>query len=143
VDQLTFLDHFFYTLVMELEPAISKRDRKYPRVNVKLRADSRIRLPDMNPEWFSPNITNLGGGGLTFDFPTIFPLGTLLQMHLFCNTDEIDLVGKVIWTNKIGDFRNITFNCGIMYTNISQDNQAKINRIVSVHVGGTGNLSHR
>ena len=127
---------------MEREPAISRRDRKFSRVNVKLRADTRIRLPDMNPEWFSPNITNLGGGGLTFDFPTSFPVGTELQMHLFCNTNEIDLVGKVIWTNKIGEFRYITFNCGIMYTNISQDNLAKINRILSVHIGSTLNLSH-
>ena len=128
---------------MEKEPAIFRRERKFPRVNVNLRADSRIRLPDSNPEWFSPNITNLGGGGLAFDFPTSFPAGTELQMHLFCNTDEIDLVGKVIWTDKIDEFRNITFNCGIMYSNISQDNLAKINRILSVQIGNTGNLSHQ
>lgn len=120
---------------MQQESASSSRDRKFPRVNLKLRADSRILLPDTNLEWFYPNITNLGGGGLTFDFPTSFPVGTELQMRVFCNTDEIDLTGKVIWTNKIGDFRHITFNCGITYTNISEENLARINRILNFQIG--------
>ena len=108
--------------------------RKFDRVNLDLRSHSRIILPDMDPEWFHPHVKCLGGGGLTFDFPSEFRIGTEIQMRLFYYTDEIDLVGEVVWSGKFGEFRNSTYKCGLMFTKISKENQARIDRIINVHL---------
>jgi len=108
--------------------------RKHERVNLDLRSHSRIILPDMEPEWFHPHVKCIGGGGLTFDFPTEFPVGTEIQMRLYYYTDEIDLIGEVVWSGKFGEFRNTTYKCGLMFTKISKENQARVDRIINVHM---------
>ena len=120
---------------MVKEEVFPNSKRKFRRVDLELRADSQILLPDAEPEWFYPNIKTLGGGGLTFDFPAPFPVGTELKMRVYYYTDEIDLTGKIVWTNRIGEMRVCVFKSGLEFTKISEQNLARINHIIDIHLG--------
>jgi len=128
---------------MEEGAASPKVSRKFPRVNLSLRADSRILVSDTNPEWFSPDIKNLGGGGLTFTFPAPIPVGTQLQMQLHHYKDNIDLIGTIVWTKKTRDRDGLRFTSeftsGIEFTEISNDNLAGINRILNTYLNTSAN----
>lgn len=100
-----------------------------------MRTNSCLLDRKKEKERLSPQVKTLGGGGLTFVHTAALSVGTELQMRLHYYTDEIDLIGRVVWINKVENERETEFKCGLKYTAISEDNLARINHILNIHLG--------
>jgi len=110
--------------------------RRSPRVIAELPADFQILSPNEDIERYSLNIKSLSGGGLSFLSPVPLPIGTEIEMTVNDLTGQITFNAEVTWTEKVGDFQNRKFKCGLKFTHISDEDLSKIYHIV------TGNLEN-
>jgi hypothetical protein len=111
--------------------------RRSPRVIAELPADFRILTPNNDIERFSLKIKTLSGGGISFLSPVPLIVGTEIEMTLYKLSVPITFTAEVTWTEKVGDFQNERFRCGLKFTQISAEDLANIYQIVTSYLGNT------
>ncbi|MHB8482709.1 MAG: PilZ domain-containing protein [Nitrospiria bacterium] len=107
--------------------------RRYPRVNLNLKADFRILHPGKTKDRVELNTTSLGGGGLMIRSPVQLQKGTRVEMRLFHYAHVIEFVAEVAWTEKRIGTKTASFKCGLEYVKISQDGLLDIHHILEIH----------
>lgn len=99
-------------------PPVGKR--KYPRLDMEMDGDFRLRLPKIDPEHYSIKIKTIGRGGLMFASSVSLPLGTPLQLRLFCRPNVITCNCKVVWMDRVKESKGSCFRYGLEYDPPSQ-----------------------
>ena len=107
--------------------------RRYPRVNLKLKANFRILQPEKEKDRVELNTVSLGGGGLMIQSPVHLQTGTRVEMRLFHYAHVIEFVAEVTWTKKQVGAKTAHFKCGLEYVKISQDSLLDIHHILETH----------
>ena len=108
-------------------------DRRYPRVNLELKADFRILLPQNEKDRFELQTKSLGGGGLMFLSPVKLSSGTRVEIRLFYYAHVIQFIAEVVWTEQLVGTETADFKCGLEYVKISQDDLLNIHQILENH----------
>lgn len=73
-------------------------------------------------------------------FISPFPLntGTEIEMTVYDLAMQIHFIAKVIWTEKVLDKPASRYKCGLVFTEISDENLVEINRILSSNLTEPG-----
>jgi c-di-GMP-binding flagellar brake protein YcgR len=109
--------------------------RRSPRIAAELPADFRILLPNKDLERYSLKIKTLSGGGLSFLSPLLLSVGTQIEMMLYDLTVQIIFTAEVTWIDNVLDSKTKAFRCGLKFTHISDEDLARIYRIVTNSLG--------
>ena len=112
--------------------------RNYPRINVEIPVNFRILLSEKELEGLSQTIENLSAGGLMFASPVPLTIGTRLEMKFKGSTGQIIFTAQVTWTEPVFENQTSKFKCGLMFTEISDENMVQIYQILNNTPGHHG-----
>jgi hypothetical protein len=110
------------------EPEATRR--RFRRLPVELKTDLRVLLPEMDQKRIHLHTCSLGGGGVMFTSPVFLKVGTLLQMRLFYYAHQIEFSAEVVWSGKGAGRKEAGFQCGVQFTQISQEDLLEIHQIL-------------
>jgi uncharacterized protein (TIGR02266 family) len=104
--------------------------RREDRVPKKLRVDSDEKSSESGA---SPD---LGEGGVFIRTPNPLDLGEqfLMKLHLAAEQEPVEVMCKVIWTNKYGkETRNLRRGMGVKFLDLKPDLQRKVEDYLRLH----------
>ena len=104
--------------------------RKYPRVNLEMRGDFSLILPDMEKEKIAAQIKTLGGGGLMFVSPVPLSIGTALQFRIFYWANVIKFTTRIVWSEPDVNPESTQFKNGGKFEDISNETMIQIRNIM-------------
>lgn len=107
-----------------------KELRKSPRVDLHLKADYRIVLPNKEDDRIEIETENISLGGLMFYSDRSIKMGTKLKVRLFLEKELAAFIAKVVWMEKRENspVPKSPFATGLQYFEISETDLEKINR---------------
>lgn len=99
-------------------PRIGKR--KHPRVEMDVKGDFRILLPEKDIERYPMTTKTIGRGGLMFVSSTPLSEGTPLQVRLYPYSQEINFIATVAWMKPSTEDTAPGYKIGIQFKPIRQ-----------------------
>ena len=89
--------------------------RKFPRVDLEMKGDFQILMPDRDRDHHSGRIKTLGGGGMMMISPLPLSEGTPLQVTILLPPDPITLNARVVWAEPAGKEAGSGFKVGLKF----------------------------
>jgi hypothetical protein len=117
-----------YSMGVSIGSTIWKR--KYPRVNLEMKGDFSLLLPEMDKERIPAEVKTLGGGGIMFISSLPLSIGTPLQVRLFHWANVVKFTSKVVWSEPIVDKDSTGFQNGLQFEKISNESLIQIRNMM-------------
>ncbi len=104
------------------EKAGFSEQRQYPRIPIDMDIEVSQVLSD-NMQYIEGCIRckcrDISAGGISFYSMNLYPLHTLLRLHVLLDDINVKVMGKVIWVKQLPE--STTFMMGVQFLNIYED----------------------
>ena len=120
-------------LMMKGLPKKGKDLRKYPRVDVHIKADYQI-IPPVNPdERISVDTKNISIGGLMFYTTHPITIGSHLDIRLYLKKESVNFTAVVKWLAEwpVSDKYEQVYSVGLEYFNLPSGAISRIKEATS------------
>jgi hypothetical protein len=117
-----------YSMGVSIGSTIWKR--KYPRVNLEMKGDFSLLLPEMDKERIPAEVKTLGGGGIMFISPLPLSIGTPLRVRIFHWANVVKFTSRVVWSEPIVKKESTGFQNGVQFEQISNETLVQIRNIM-------------